>query len=103
MDAAFQFTQSKNCEIEAAWFLIAVKYKYEAAFENMEKFLIEVGRRKYLRPIYKELTKSNSGQQLAVSIYKKARANYHPVSQKSIDEILKPYLNLSIRAVVNKV
>lgn len=93
LDAAFRFTESQNCEIEAVWFQLSAKYAYEPAYANMEKFLIEVGRRKYLRPIYKELVATKGGQALAVRIYKKARPNYHPVSQKAIDEIVKPYMN----------
>ncbi len=92
-DEAFHFTTSGNSEIQAAWYLLAVKNQYQTAYPQMESFLIQIGRRKYLMPLYKELIKTPEGQKLAVSIFSKAKANYHPIAQKSVEEILKPFMN----------
>jgi hypothetical protein len=54
----------------------------------MEEFLIRVGRRKFLEPIYEELAKSESGLEFAMAVYVKARPNYHSISYQTIDEIL---------------
>ena len=54
----------------------------------MEEFLIEVGRRKFLTPIYKALLKSEGGLSAAKAIYEKARPNYHAVSSESMDKLL---------------
>jgi leukotriene A-4 hydrolase/aminopeptidase len=93
VDDAYKLTLSTNCEIQAAWYLLAAKYEYKNAYTEMEKFLLNVGRRKYLRPIYKQLVQTKYGQELALSIYKKAKENYHQVSQRAVEEILKPYMN----------
>ncbi len=93
IDQLYKFTVSTNCEIQAAWFLLSAKYEYNFAYTEMEKFLVNVGRRKYLRPIYKQLVHTKAGQELAVKIYQKAKDNYHQVSQRAVDEILKPYMN----------
>ncbi len=89
LDSIFKFTDSGNSEIQAAWYTLAVRMKYEPAYSNIESFLTEVGRRKFLMPLYKEMVKTAEGKEWAKRIYSKARANYHSVAYTSIDEILK--------------
>lgn len=89
VDAEFNFTASKNAEVQCAWYVLAVKNKYEKAYPAIKEFLTEVGRRKFLMPIYKELAKTAEGKKFAKEIYKNARANYHSVSYNSIDDLLK--------------
>jgi hypothetical protein len=47
-----------------------------------------MGRRKFLKPLYRELTQTPEGFEIALQIYEKARPNYHPVSYQTIDKIL---------------
>jgi hypothetical protein len=54
----------------------------------MEEFLIAVGRRKFLMPLYRAMKEKGEGE-LACGIYAKARPNYHPISYNSVDELLK--------------
>ena len=54
----------------------------------MEKFLLHVGRRKFLKPIYSELAKTPEGLAMGREIYKKARPGYHAVSYQTVDGIL---------------
>lgn len=89
LDSMFKFTASGNAEIQAAWYTLAVQKKYEPAYASIEKFLTEVGRRKFLMPLYKEMVKSPEGKEWAKKIYTKARPNYHSVAYNSIDELLK--------------
>jgi hypothetical protein len=55
----------------------------------MESFLIEVGRRKYLMPIYRALSDTSEGRKLALAIYAKARPGYHSISRGSLDLLLR--------------
>lgn len=89
LDKKFNFTSSGNSEIQAAWYTLAVRMKYQPAYPNIEKFLTEVGRRKFLMPLYKEMVKTPEGREWAKKIYVKARPNYHSVAYSSIDELLK--------------
>ena len=57
LDNAFDFSNSGNSEILALWFLHSIKLKYQPAFISLEKFLINIGRRKFLQPLYEELAK----------------------------------------------
>jgi hypothetical protein len=56
----------------------------------MEQFLVRVGRRKFLSPIYKELAQTATGLEMAKKIYEKAKPNYHAVSRGTIEGILYP-------------
>jgi leukotriene-A4 hydrolase len=88
LDAAFQVTKSGNSEIVFAWLLLAVKNGYVAADARLEAFLTEQGRRKFLKPLYEELSKTPAGKERALTIYQKARPTYHPVSVETIDAVV---------------
>ena len=89
LDKVFNFSNSGNSEILALWFLQSIKADYQPAFKNLEKFLIKIGRRKFLQPLYLELSKSKKHKIWAREVYEKARGNYHFVSFNTIDKILK--------------
>ncbi len=88
LDKAFNFTTSGNNEVLAAWFLHAIRNNYNTADKAIDAFLTNVGRRKFLVPIYKELIKTPQGKQKALAIYAKARPNYHAVATVTLDELL---------------
>jgi len=88
LDGVFQFTKSANSEILSLWLQIAIENHYEQAFPVLEKFLIGMGRRKFLKPIYEKLAKTQEGMKLAKQIYQRARPTYHAVSYTTIDKIL---------------
>ncbi|WP_207421779.1 M1 family metallopeptidase [Desertivirga brevis] len=89
LDEAFQLTNSNNAEIQCAWYTHAIRHNYKPAKSAIESFLINVGRRKFLIPLYKELVKTEDGKEWARKIYNKARPNYHAVAYSTIDELLK--------------
>lgn len=88
LDQQFGFAQSGNAEIQAAWYQLAIKNGYWPAIKGqIEGFLVKVGRRKFLTPLYGAFIEA--GQlEVARNIYKLARPNYHSVSRKTIDELL---------------
>ncbi|MBA3550423.1 MAG: M1 family metallopeptidase [Nannocystis sp.] len=88
IDAAFHLTDSTNNEVLGEWLVLAAKYGYRAADARMDRFLIEVGRRKYLTPIYTALLATAAGQQLAHSVYPRARIGYHPITRHTLDALL---------------
>ncbi len=88
LDKAFGFTATGNAELLTAWLLLAIKTDYSPAYERLESFLINTGRRKFLMPLYTELVRKDATRMRAKSIYEKARQNYHYVSTSSIDELL---------------
>jgi len=88
LDARFGFTRTGNCEILDIWLRLSIQCGYHAADARLQEFLMDVGRRKYLEPLYKELKKTPEGLARANSIYAKARPRYHALSQGTIDEVL---------------
>jgi aminopeptidase N len=88
LDAAFHFTDTGNDEILDAWLLLAIRNAYEPAGATLERFLIAVGRRKYLQPLYTELAKTPAGAETALRIYASARPGYHPITRAAVDKIL---------------
>ncbi|MEM0999444.1 MAG: M1 family metallopeptidase [Bacteroidota bacterium] len=88
LDAAFGFTQSGNSEIQAAWFEHVIRNGYSSGYAALESFLLRVGRRKFLKPLYSALAETPAGKERGLAIYQKARPNYHSVSVGTIDEIL---------------
>ncbi len=88
LDAAFGFSASGNSEILAAWFVLSINHGYLDHKDKMEAFLIRVGRRKFLQPMYNALMSQPQTQAFAKSVYVKARPNYHSVSTGTIDKIV---------------
>lgn len=88
LDDAFSFTTSGNSEILAAWFEHCIRNDYQTAHEKLEMFLVNTGRRKFLMPLYGEMIKTEPGIAMALSIYQKAKPNYHSISVRSIDALL---------------
>jgi len=89
LDQAFHFTATKNSEIADLWFLQAIRSRYEPAYPAMKQFLLVTGRQKFLEPLYKAMKETPEGTVMAKEIYTRSRPNYHPLAQKTIDEILK--------------
>ncbi len=89
IDKELAITKSGNAEIQCAWYTLAVRHQYKPAYAHTEEFLVNVGRRKFLLPLYKEMAATPEGKTWAKEIYKKARPNYHSVSYNTIDQILK--------------
>lgn len=88
LDAAFELTQSPNAEILTAWLPIALAVDYLPAEEATQRFLLRVGRRKFLVPLYKALLALPDGRARAQAIYARARPNYHAVATSTFDALL---------------
>jgi len=89
LEDTFHFTKSGNAEILCVWFQIAIRNKYNNVLPELESFLMRVGRRKFLVPLYSAIINSEAGIEYAKKIYSKARQNYHFVSTNTLDEKLK--------------
>ena len=88
LDDTYIFTKSGNSEIAAAWYELSIYNGYSAnILPNIEDFLVTVGRRKFLTPLYTAFKESDQ-LETAKSIYKKAKPNYHSVSTQTMDKLL---------------
>jgi hypothetical protein len=89
LDKAFNLTKVGNSEIAFQWLMMSIKNEYMAADARLEDFLVSIGRRKFVRPLFAELAKTPAGMKRACEIYSKSRSGYHPITQGSVDAIVK--------------
>ena len=88
LDRAFKLTESGNSEVAFQWLLMSIRNRYAAADARLERYLVGIGRRKLIRPLYEELARTPEGRKRALEIYAKARPGYHPLAVGSIDPIV---------------
>ena len=88
LDRAYELTESGNAEIAHQWLLIAIRNSYRPADSRLERYLVEIGRRKLILPLYTALAATPAGLSRARAIYDRARPGYHPISSDSIDAVL---------------
>jgi leukotriene-A4 hydrolase len=88
LDRAFGFSASGNSEVLFAWLRIAIRHRYEPAMPALERFLTSQGRRKFLKPLYEDLVRTDWGKAEATRIYARARPGYHSVATATLDSIV---------------
>ena len=89
LDLNLGLSQSGNNEILFAWLELALANRYEPAVPVAEAFLAEVGRRKFVLPLFEVLMgEGDWGQPIAHRIYAETRPGYHSVTQGSVDEVV---------------
>ena len=55
----------------------------------MKDFLLKIGRRKYVLPIYEALVQTKEGRTLAKQIFNEAQVTYHSVTRNSVQKVLR--------------
>jgi aminopeptidase N len=89
LDTQFHLTDSANAEIAHVWFRLAIAAHYQAANAAMERYMIRIGRRKLIVPLYRDLAATADGLTLARRIYEQARPGYHSMARDVIDPLLR--------------
>jgi aminopeptidase N len=88
LDRTFGLTRRGNSEVLFLWLRTAIRNRYEPAMPALERFLTTQGRRKFLRPLYEDLMKTDRGKVEARRIYARARPLYHTVATSTLDPIV---------------
>lgn len=91
LDESFSLTRRGNYEINVEWLTIAAGSDYEPTFDRIREVLMEVGRMKYLRPLYSALGQHSRTQTLARKIYAQGKALYHSLSRRVIESVMEKY------------
>ena len=88
LDQAFNLSRAGNNELRFAFLTLAVANRYDPAVPALEEFLTMQGRRKFVRPLITSLAGDKEwGRPIAVRVYSKARAGYHPVTIRDLDKL----------------
>jgi leukotriene-A4 hydrolase len=67
---------------------VALKAHYAPALDRTEAFLGEVGRMKYLKPLYNVLASTPEYRGRARDIFQKHAERYHPIARQGVESIL---------------
>ena len=89
MDSTYHLSASTNAEIQCDWYLLCIKNGYHEADPYIEKYLVSVGRRKFLIPLYEEFASTPEGLKKGRNIFFRAEDGYHAVSRNTIKKILR--------------
>lgn len=89
LDKAFDLTATGNNEIAHSWLKLAVQNQYQPAYSRLQQYLVSIGRRKLIVPLYEALMESEAGAAFAQKVYAQARPGYHPLAQVTIDDVVK--------------
>lgn len=89
LDRQFSFTASTNSEIAHAWFRLAIATHYAAASAAMEEYMVRIGRRKLVVPLYRDLAATPDGKKTAARIYARARPGYHALTRQAVEDLLR--------------
>ncbi|MBW0143728.1 M1 family metallopeptidase [Sphingomicrobium sp. B8] len=88
MDEAFGLTDTGNNEVLFLWLKAAVANRYDPAVPRLEQFLTDIGRRKFVRPLFVALAEDEEwGLPIARELYPKVRPLYHPITSRDLDEM----------------
>jgi len=89
LDDVFDFSSSKNAEIKSEWLLQVIARNYEPDFPEIERFLASQGRRKYVKLILTELSRTPEGKARARDIYERVKPLYHSIAREVAERALK--------------
>lgn len=89
LDQRFALSASHNAEILSAWLQLALESEYAPALPRAEAFLGEVGRMKYLKPLYRALARRPETRSRARALFERFRSGYHPIACHVIDKLLR--------------
>ncbi|MCA0909721.1 M1 family metallopeptidase [Qipengyuania gaetbuli] len=89
LDTALGLSKTGNNEILFLWLELALMNRYEPAVPQVEAFLAEVGRAKFVRPLFAVLwNEGDWGQPIAKRIYARTRGSYHAATRAGVDRVL---------------
>jgi leukotriene-A4 hydrolase len=89
LDETFQLTARTNFDVLIPWLTLALKSGYTAVLPRVQQVLREVGRMKYLRPLYTALATDPRTRDVAASTFAANRESYHPIARQMVEGVLR--------------
>jgi leukotriene-A4 hydrolase len=89
LDAAFHLSEAKNPDVLVAWLVPALSAAHAPALKRTESFLGEVGRMKYLKPLYGALLAREETHAVAEACFQRFRSRYHAIAAAGIENLLR--------------
>jgi aminopeptidase N len=89
LDTAMGLSATHNSEVRFAWLRLAIANRYSPAVPQLDAFLGDMGRRKFVLPLFTDLMGQGEwGKPIAQRIYATTRAGYHSVTVGSVDKVV---------------
>ncbi|XP_054786413.1 leucine aminopeptidase [Prosopis cineraria] len=95
LDSRYRISESKDYEVKVAFLQRALAIGCRDYYNEVEKTLKEIGRMKYLRPLYTALVQGSGKEEdkvFAKRLFSEARELYHPIAQGVVESILAKHL-----------
>ncbi|CAD5205359.1 unnamed protein product [Bursaphelenchus okinawaensis] len=89
MEQKYKFSSSGNSEIRFSFLLIALKAKWVPIIEKALEFVTEVGRLKFVKPIYRKLFDWAESKDKALGTFEKNKQFMHPITVIVVKSLLK--------------
>ena len=84
MDELYSLSATRNAEIRFRWQMLCLAAGFEDIVPEVQAFLLEQGRMKYVRPLYRSLFATPFGKDAAVTLFTENRSIYHPIASKML-------------------
>lgn len=86
MGETYEFLTSHNVELKSAYFAIALRSQLTSAYPLVAELLGQVGRMKFVRPLFRSLNKVDRA--LALATFEKNKNFYHPICRAMVEKDL---------------
>ena len=86
LDSVYKFSSSTNCDILCLFLRLGLRSKWEPGVDLTFKFLKTMGRLKYVRPLYRDLSKWEEKKELTVKFFEE---NKHLLMSSVVDGVKK--------------
>ncbi|MGO8971820.1 MAG: M1 family metallopeptidase [Myxococcaceae bacterium] len=89
LDGRFHLTACRNPDVLVAWLVPALSAGHAPALVRTEAFLGEVGRMKYLKPLYGALLAREETRSRAEACFQRYRSRYHAIAAAGVESLLR--------------
>lgn len=86
MGVVYDFLGSQNVEVKAAYFEVALQSQVASTYPLVAELLGQVGRMKFVRPLFAALNKVD--RELALRTFEKNKNFYHPICKAMVAKAL---------------
>ncbi|KAL9130480.1 MAG: hypothetical protein Q9217_001352 [Psora testacea] len=86
MGETYGFFKSKNFEVTARYFGVGLRSRDEGVYQPTGDLLSQVGRMKFVRPLYKQLNEAD--RKLALDTFERNKDFYHPICRGLVEKDL---------------
>ncbi len=88
LDDTWALTASGNHEVLVSWLLVALESGHDAVLPRAERLLAEVGRMKYLKPLYRALLGRPATRDVARKAFARNAPSYHPIARAVVQSMM---------------